>query len=120
MKFYLPFFICFCFYTNVLAQKNISQNSTCTCILSINLKSPDYSDEDSVTAKVIVEIDIDSNCHYSNPVIIQSASVGRNKAALDYARQFIREMNKCNCPSNPHCTKGKTELPLIFVAEREE
>lgn len=121
MKFYSVIVIFLFFIQGLFAQGNIAKNDTCTCIISINLKSPDQSEEDTVTARVIVEIDIDSNCKYSNPVITKGASMGRNKAALDYARQYIAQHNQCNrkC-SFIQCKQRKKELPITFVTDREE
>lgn len=103
------------------AQTKNYENDTCSCIIEIKWKTQDHSDEDSVATQVIIEIDIDSNCRFSNPVVFKGASNGRNNVALDYARQIIDQNNQCNrrCKFK-HCTPRKKLLPLKFNVDTEE
>lgn len=104
-----------------IAQTKNYTNDTCSCTIEIKWKTQDYSDEDSVATQVIIEIEIDSNCRFLNPVIIKGASNGRNSVALDYARQVIDQNNQCNRKCRvKHCTPRKKLLPLRFNVDTEE
>ncbi|GEM_PF-5058607 len=104
-----------------IAQTKTYKNDSCSCVIEIKWKTPDHSDEDSVASQVIIEIDIDSNCRFSNPVIFKSASNGRNSVALDYARQVINQNNQCNRKCRfKKCTPRKKLLPVKFEVETEE
>ena len=115
MKFIALTLLLIFFYAISFAQVNIKKGDSCTCEISIVIKAPEPSEEDTVSATVIVELMVDSNCIYSNPVITKGASKARNKSALAFANDYMIAANRCKrkCPVF-HCEQGKKELPIRF------
>lgn len=78
----------------------------------------EQSEEDTVTATIIIELMVDSNCIYSNPIITRASSKARNKSALDFADKYIAAANQCKRKCSVfHCKQEKKELPITFKVE---
>ncbi len=106
--------------SNLYSQNKISSDSICNCIKTSNLEYPNK--EYGITGTVIVEFNVDSTCHFSNPSIIQSLGKNFDTEAMRVIIEQIKFNNKCinTCKKKSNCITKKLRIPITFSAILEE
>jgi hypothetical protein len=105
---FISFLITTC---NIDAQKTDS----CTCFGTYSIRYPKKAQDNKIGGTVIVEFDRDSNCVFSNPIVIKGLGYGCDEEALRLAKQKADQSLKCalKCPGNK-CSIDKVRWPITF------
>jgi Gram-negative bacterial TonB protein C-terminal len=112
----LLFILSFC---DSLFCQTKSTDTICNCSKVSNLKYP--KEEDGITGTVIVEFDVDSMCHFSNPIIVQSLGKNFDAEAMRVVTEQIKFNNFCinACKIKSNCLLRKIRLPITFTSPQE-
>jgi outer membrane biosynthesis protein TonB len=92
----------------------------CLCSYSYKIKYPKAAEENNVSGKVTVEMDVNDSCLLSNPVVIKGIGYGCDEEALRIVKQMILYKNKCviKCKETG-CTKQKIRQTINFERAEE-
>src|SRR5688572_15322822 len=91
-------------------SSNAQDSKACSCYHIV--KPPVYpkrAAENSISGKVVIELDVDSLSIFSNPVIKQGLGFGCDEEALKQVNRQIERYNECRrkCGYRGRCTPGK-------------
>src|SRR5690349_13436050 len=101
----------------ILSLSAHAQDSTiCACHNTVRLKYSKKAEENRISGKVLIEVDVDSFCLFSNPVIKKGLGYGCDEEALKQVRGLIEGYNACRrkCQLRSRCTAGKFIQTVTF------
>ncbi len=93
MEKFIILFLFISSFSDSLFSQTKSIDTICNCSKASNFKYP--KEEDGITGNVIIEFDVDSACHFSNPIIVQSFGKNFNAQAMRVVIEQIKFNNQC-------------------------
>lgn len=106
----------------VIPAVSFSQGSPdCICTFSYTLNYPKKAAENGICGEVIIDLNVDSTCLYSNPVVKKGLGFGCDEEALRIAKTWMTAMNKCytKC-KRKDCKQGTVSQKITFECIVEE
>lgn len=102
----------------VISASRISaqDSSICSCMRNFSVKIPKKAEENKIFGMVVIEIDRDKNCLFSNPVVKKSLGYGCDEEALRIVNLQIKFHNECTgkCKTSKLCRDAKLIQPITF------
>ena len=90
---------------------------TYSCAYSFSLRYPKPAEEKNISGVVIIEVDVDENGLWSNPVVIQHLGYGCDEESLRVMKSIIPQYNRCIAKLKlEKFKKGKMRQPFRFRA----
>jgi periplasmic protein TonB len=107
--------IVFTLFLNNISYSQKTDSLGCLCTYTSTISYSKKAQENKISGTVIVVFDRDSNCVFSNPVVIKGLGYGCDEEALRLAKQKADQSSKCalKCPGSK-CSIDKVRWPITF------
>jgi hypothetical protein len=105
----------------ILPFVSFSQDSSiCKCTFTYSVNYPKKAAENGICGEVIIEMNMDSTCLYSNPVVKKGLGFGCDEEALRITKSWITAMNKCYARCKPKgCRQRIVTQKITFQCVEE-
>jgi TonB family protein len=87
---------------------------TCKCSYTFTFHYPENALKNKVSGTVVIEMDLNEDGTYSNPVVFKRIGYGCDEEAIKSVKRMINKYNECALRCKQQCPKRKVTQSITF------